>query len=57
MKEKVNQRENTVAELCNKVEGMKADKFEQLDKVVRALVWKVVSLESELEEVKKYSML
>ena len=49
LNEKVNQLENTVAELSNKVEGMKADKFEQLDKVVRALVWKVLSLE--LEEV------
>ena len=40
MKEKVNQLENTVVELSNKVEGMKVDKFEQLDKVVRALIGK-----------------
>ena len=53
---KVNQLDNTVADLSNKVEGMKADKFEQLDKVVRALVRKVLSLECELEEVKKNSM-
>ena len=56
MKDKVNQLENTVADLSNKVEGMKADQFEQLDKVVRALVQKVLSLECELEEVKKNSM-
>ena len=47
LKEKVNQLENTVAELSTNVEGMKADKFEQLDNVVRALVRKVLSLESE----------
>ena len=57
MKEKVNQLENTVAELSTNVEGMKADKFEQVDRVVRALFWKVLSLESELEEVKKNSIL
>ena len=56
MKDKVNQLENTVADLSNKVEGMKADQFEQLDKVVRALVRKVLSLECELEEVIKNSM-
>ena len=56
MKDKVNQLENTVADLSNKVEGMKANQFEQLDKVVRALVQKVLSLECELEEVKENSM-
>ena len=35
---------------------MKADTFEQLDKVVRALIRKVLSLESELEEVKRNSI-
>ena len=56
LKEKVNQLENTVAQLGNKVKDMKADKFEQLDRVVRDLVRTVLSLESELEEVKKKSM-
>ena len=57
IKEKVNRLENTVAELSKKVEGMKADKFQQLDRVVRAFFCKVLSLESELEEVKKNCML
>ena len=45
-----------MGDLSNEVEGMKADKLEQLDKVVRALVRKVPSLECQLEEVKKSSM-
>ena len=52
LKEKINHLENTVEELTNKVEGMNVDKLEQMDKVVRALVRKVLSLESDLEEMK-----
>ena len=53
LKEKINHLENTVEELTNKVEGMNVDKLEQMDKVVRALVRKVLSLESNLEEMKR----
>ena len=52
LQEKVDLLENSVNELTRKVEDMKAEKFEPLDKVVRALVRKVLSLETELEELK-----
>ena len=53
LKERINHLENTVEELTNKVEGMNVDKSEQMDKVVRALARKVLSLESDLEEMKR----
>ena len=49
LKEKINPLENTVEELTNKMEGMNVDKLEKMDKVVRALFRKVLSLESDLE--------
>ena len=52
LKEIINHLKNTVEELINKVEGMNVDKLEQIDNVVRALVRKVLSLESNLEEMK-----
>ena len=52
LKEKINHLENTMEELTNKVKGMNVDKLEQIDKVVRALVRKVLRLESNLEEMK-----
>ena len=56
LKEKVDLLENSVVELNDKVECMKGEKFEQLDKVVRALTRKVLSLENELEELKRNSV-
>ena len=42
LKEKIDCLENPAEELTNKVEGMNADKLEQMDKDVRAIARKVI---------------
>ena len=52
MKEKVEILEKTVANLTNKAASEKTEQLEKLEKVVHALVRKVLSLESEVDKMK-----
>ena len=56
MKETLDILQKKVLELTTKVANLEADKVEQLQKVVKAMSRKVISLECQVKEMKRNSL-